>query len=183
MPPADGKSVAPLVDALPVLACFYYTALFAVARDVVAPFRATNPTWVKKPPALANRVGPSWETISARFVSAVGDFSSKLSIDDSTAGISTVVTGSATDLPLESGGFAGAVTSPPYATRIDYVKNSLPELAILGFRPHEVAALRKRTTGSPVVRGLEMKETPLISRYGNSVLRKIGSHDSKGSKA
>ena len=93
-------------------------------------------------------------------------------------------TASATNLPFQDGLFGAALTSPPYATRIDYVRGTLPELAVFGAEDKFVADLRLETTGSPVVDHIETnRHYGLHSMYGMKVLTKIEEHSSKGSRA
>ena len=40
---------------------------------------------------------------------------------------------SSLQLPVASGSIDAAISSPPYCTRIDYVKATLPELAVIGY--------------------------------------------------
>ena len=92
-------------------------------------------------------------------------------------------TASATRLPFPTGLFDAVLTSPPYATRIDYVKGTLPELAVLGADEAFLTALRSETTGSPVVKGHSGKPAePLASKFGLSILDQITIHPSKGSR-
>ena len=79
--------------------------------------------------------------------------------------------------------YSAVLTSPPYATRIDYVRGTLPELAVLGADDAFITALRKETTGTPVVHGRGDQTQPLESEYGLSILEQIGDHVSKGSRS
>ena len=173
-----------LTDSLPLLACFYYCALFATTRDLLLGFRATNPTWQKSPKSSRHRIAPGWRRICKLFLRRTAYFSERLSIveNDSPEIPVLVRTASAASLPFQSGAYDACVTSPPYATRIDYVKSVLPELAVLGATQADVQALRQASTGSPVVKGVAVDNAKLDSRYGRSLLKKIESHPSKGSK-
>lgn len=170
-------------DSLPMLACFFYTVLFATVRDLLARFRATNPTWVLNPPSRLHRIVPTWATLQNAFEARVAYFRDRLRVDHQFEehAFPTVATGYAGAQPFESGVFDGALTSPPYATRIDYVKGVLFELAILGANEPAIAHLRRKTTGTPIVRGTDEGSQELRSAYGYSVLQAIRSHSSKGS--
>jgi hypothetical protein len=173
-----------LIDNMPLLACFYYSALFATTRDMLRAFRPTNPTWLKKPKTPRHRIAPTWDKISQRFISRVNYLAERLSItqDHTKQTHVSIRTACATRLAFEPGAFGACITSPPYATRIDYVKSVLPELAILGASNNDVMDLRRVSTGSPVVRGATSNFRILRSSSGRSLLRNIKSHPSKGSK-
>ena len=181
----DPRITAATTDTLPVFACFFYSALFATVRDLLRRFRSTNPTWLKNPNSYRHRIAPSWRRLSRIFLECIDFLGRRLSLSDKLpgGGDSPFETGSATDLPFEKGLFDGALTSPPYATRIDYVTSTLPELAVLGVDHTFVSRLRRETTGSPVVRGVPHAAVrPLKSGFGNRVLEHIDSHTSKGSR-
>lgn len=184
LPDPMGFSIGTLAEELPILACFYYGALFAVARDLLSRFRATNPTWVRTPKSPRHRIGPGWDAITSGFLGRVHYLSGRLSLRSAPgSGTKTEIRmASATDLPFGSGSFEAAVTSPPYATRIDYVKGVLPELAVLGAKPDDIRDLRKCSTGSPVVKGVPRLDGELHSTYGRSRLLSIAAHPSKGSR-
>ena len=174
------------VDQLRADLCFFYSALFRLVRDLLARFRPTNPMWLKQPPSNLCRIRPSWKTISNAFQQHVEHLGSRLSFtsESVTSNIDWIKTGNAANLPFKSAQFDGALTSPPYATRIDYVRGTLPELAVLGADKKFVEDLRRETTGSPVIRGAEILDAPVItSKYAIKLLDQIRSHSSKGSRA
>lgn len=170
-------------EALPVLACFFYTALFSTVRETLSAFRTTNPTWIVSPPSSKHRLAPSWSQIEAQFVESIIYFTKRLRMPDH-ASPSQLLTGSARSLPFRDGEFDGVVTSPPYATRIDYIRSSLPELMVLRAGQQTILALRRESTGSPVVGGVtEIDVSGIESEVGRSILALVGEHPSKGSRA
>lgn len=177
------ENLAQVADNLPVLASFFYTVLFATVRDLLSRFRPSNPTWVLYPTSQHHRIVPSWTALQDVFEKRVAYFRDRLRVNQEfdDGSFPTVVTGCAGAQPFESGIFDGALTSPPYATRIDYVKGVLFELAILGASDRTISVLRRNTTGTPVVRGSNNGNQVLRSDYGHSVLRAIRTHSSKGS--
>ena len=187
-PPRTGReSISAAADGLPLLACFFYSALFARVRDLVRRFRTTNPMWLKAPDSRRDRIAPGWGTLSGVFLERVQYLRDRLSLDrelDVSDG-DPFRTASATCLPFATGLYDGVLTSPPYATRIDYVKGTLPELAVLGADDEFLDALREESTGTPVVKGRasDQGDEVLISQYGISILSQIGSHPSKGSRS
>lgn len=75
------------------------------------------------------------------------------------------------------------ITSPPYLTRIDYVKATLPELLVLSLlEEFSFDDLRRTMIGSPVIgRGPDCMPNG-IGSYAKSVLSQIASHGSKASE-
>jgi len=75
------------------------------------------------------------------------------------------------------------ISSPPYLTRIDYVKATLPELLVLSLLDEfSIDQMRRSMIGSPVV-GCGPNYMPRgIGAYAKSVLFQIASHGSKASK-
>ena len=174
------------VDKLSVSGCFFYCVLFAVVRNLLDRFRTTNPMWLKNPDSYRRRIVPSWKTLSEMFQVQSEQLGNLLSLehDPISANSEPFNTGNAINLPFEDELFDAVLTSPPYATRIDYVKGTMPELAVLGADEEFISNLRRKTTGSPVVRGVTDKNAePLKSACGKSILEYIDSHSSKGSQS
>ena len=173
----------PGADSLGVLPAFYYTALFATARDILRPFRASNPTWLKYPSSHRHRISPTSERIADAFLDRVRYLADRLTVPDSGASATTSIrTGSALDLDGEDK-FDCCLTSPPYATRIDYVRSSLAELAVLGLNKTEIDNLRQAMTGTPVVKGVETERVELSSDEAIQLARAVHSHESHGSSS
>lgn len=170
-------------EELPQLACFFYCALFATARDVLRPFGTTNPMWLRLPDSPRQRITPRWSRLSETFLARVEYLRDRLLIDSESVipDSGPFRTASAGELPFATGHFGAALTSPPYATRIDYVKGTIPELAVLGADEAYLRNLRRRTTGTPVLGPTAVGEDSCLSEYGRRVLLKIRRHPSKGS--
>ena len=182
-PPHHSEQMSACVDRLPVLACFFYTALFATVRQLLDRFRGTNPTWILEPRSTRHRISPPWKSIMRGFEERVAFLIERIRVPghERTTSLPRIVSGSATEIPFDDDSFDGVLTSPPYATRIDYVRSTLPELAILGADQRAIDALRKMSTGSPVVRGSSAQHGPITSEYARSILADIHAHPSKGS--
>ena len=174
------------VDRFSVSGCFFYCVLFAVVRDLLGRFRTTNPMWLKNPDSYRRRIVPSWKTLSEMFQLQSEQLGDLLSLEHAptSANGEPFKTGNAINLPFKNKLFDAVLTSPPYATRIDYVKGTMPELAVLGADEKFLSNLRRKTTGSPVVKGItDDTAEPIKSACGKSVLDYIDSHSSKGSQS
>ena len=168
-------------DSLAPMVSFFYCALFGVVRDAVRRYRATNPMWLKYPRNPRYRAKPSAEVLHQEMARQVGYLTQRLCLSVNQDATS-FTTGNATRLPFGDELFDGAVTSPPYATRVDYVKGTLPELAVLGADEEYLNRLRSLSTGSPTVHGSKrISKHDLTSVSAKKLLDEIGSHRSKGS--
>lgn len=166
---------------MPLLASFYYAALFAAVRDLLQRFRGTNPTWVRFPDTMRHRINPSQDAIAQAFIGRSRYLAERLTVnDDSAQARGTLMAKSVLDL-RECNAFDACLTSPPYATRVDYVRSSLAELSIMGLSEDKLDALRLATTGSPRVRGRLTSTVPLRSDLANQIAKAVAEHASHGS--
>jgi hypothetical protein len=179
--PSQPGTLLTMPEDMPTLAALYYSALFAVARDLLHPFRASNPAWLRYPRSYRHRLSPPSDVISRRFLERVQFLSERLTVPATSRPESTRVwTASAVDLALDSA-VDGCLTSPPYATRIDYVRDGLAELAVLGLTRQQVAELRTIATGTPVVKGSIRYGIGPRSQAAAATLAGVGKHTSHGS--
>ena len=169
------------------MASFFYCALFGVVRHVLRRYRATNPMWLKYPRTYRHRARPSQRALHAELERQVDYLAHRLSLTPRLAGLSPespFTTGNAQALEFDDDLFDGAVTSPPYATRVDYVRGTLPELAVLGVSAEDVERLRAQSTGSPTIKGSHRSDgSELTSRAAKIVLEAIALHASKASRS
>lgn len=84
------------------------------------------------------------------------------------------------DLPITQADII--LTSPPYLTRIDYVKATLPELLVLShIDDFDIETLRLQMIGSPVVGRGPMSVPIYIGDYAKEILGRVSVHSSKAS--
>ena len=166
-------------------ACFLYTVCFGVVRSLLGSYGTTNPMWIKSPSTARNRISPERHTVRELFLQQAAGLAARLSLTDAQAdrSVSPFQTGTAAVTGYQTHSFDAAITSPPYATRVDYVQGSLPELAMLGADEEYVERLRLACTGSPKVKGVASSCEPLQSRSANDLLPAIEGHPSKGSRS
>lgn len=185
--PGSGSSAGGVdPDSLPILAAYFYTATFATVRDALKVFRATNPTWLKQPAGKRQRLRPTDSSMQSAFLDHCARLSEWLTLDcDAQAESALFSTGPAGTPFNARSTYDIAITSPPYCTRIDYVKSSLAELAVLGLRQADIDELRSTTTGSPVVGSPNIDYKNLAGRSARAFeeLQAVGKHPSKGSRS
>lgn len=176
-------SSAGAMDRVSALAAFFYVALFESVRLELRRFVGSNPTWVKVPEAEQRlRLAPN--TLKTGFSTAVRRLAERLGSDLAASAFdptTAIRQASSLNLPLADESVGGAVTSPPYCTRIDYVVATRPELAVLGFSQDDLRTLREAMVGTPTID----RETPTrLDEWGataTSFLAAVEAHCSHAS--
>lgn len=178
-------SPADSVSALNDLHSFLAVSLFGTVRHSLRSFRTSNPTWLRIPDR-ESRVHLSRDQFFSAFREGLKQQHQRL-LDDIPTGavvtnrgnVSLVVASSRHVVPPLP--FDAIVTSPPYLTRLDYVKATAPELAVLGVTASEVRRLRDVMIGTPTIQQDTIRP---LSHWGttcNSVLEAVRNHSAKAS--
>jgi hypothetical protein len=168
------------------LACFFYIGLFNTVRALLAPFRTSNPTWLKRPKGGDQKLAPSDAVIHQIFLSSMDALTVALvggALQPRAEDVSiTVAVGNSSAVALESGSVGTVLTSPPYCTRIDYAIATAGELAMLGVSPGaEFEQLRASLMGTSTVR-VEAEQSLLWGETCTEFLDRLYEHPSKASK-
>jgi len=154
---ADGVQL----DKISGTAATLYSALFAACRKLAAPRRSSNPTWLRMPRTLEDRISVTALTVTAAFATNVRGMAaalvSKRDEDDACGaakpGVSEILLQDTTEMALATSSVDFVLTSPPYCTRIDYTAATRIELAILApllaTTPRALGGLMIGTTQSP----------------------------------
>ena len=173
------------VERLSAKACFFYCGLFGAVRKLLGRYGTTNPMWLKPAQSRRNRIRPSEKTLRASFIAQTEYLAERLSLrpEQEPGECSGFEIGHAGRIGVADNTFDAVLTSPTYATRLDYVKGMLPELAVLGANGWNVRELRRVSTGSPTVDGDRASVEDVRSKRGRELLSAIESHESKGSRS
>jgi hypothetical protein len=164
-----------------LLNAFLTAALMAACRDLLTRFRTANPTWIAHPRSGRHRIMPSFDQIGAAFVARCTYLSRRLTVQDiAHASQARIITGSVLDLD-GTDTWDACITSPPYATRVDYVRATAPELAVLGVAEDAQRGLRRAMLGTPLVKGRARVSVPSESSAAQTLLRRVANHPSHGS--
>lgn len=165
--------------------CFYLTALFATVRELLIQFRTTNPTWLRVPNQADEKAELDESTVRSKALDWIRHFSNLATQPRVSrwANVQPFKTASSVKLPFRANSFDACLTSPPYATRIDYIRSMLPELAVLGASEADVRSLRAIATGTPVVRGYNAKDVVINSGLATATLESVQNHETKGSRS
>ncbi len=111
-----------------------YVALFRTLRVIISSARRSNPTWLAD--TLVEKADWAPDKLFLRFAEELERIAFTLFAEDEGADIQPadclIEQASSTCLPLRPKSIDIVLTSPPYCTRLDYVRATLPELALLG---------------------------------------------------
>ena len=171
-------------QASPILSVFY-VALFRTLRHFIWAFESSNPTWVKVVDE-GKRIQVSPDRILNRFHKEIRRLSESMTAEQAVMPASTnrscvISRASSSRLPLASNSIDAAVSSPPYCTRIDYVRATLPELAVIGHpNGRVIRRLRERMIGTPTIDECEEYET---DHWGTTCARFLSAVERHTSKA
>lgn len=147
------SSVATM-DHVSPLAALFYVALFRTLRRLLSRFRCSNPTWLKQPCEPVERAITSYDEFSTVFREQVTTMAADLNAalpHRSLGPAHKIDTALSASLPIGERSVDAVISSPPYCTRIDYVKKTGAELALLGARCASLRMLRDRMLGTPTV--------------------------------
>lgn len=129
------------LDRISGTAATLYVALFAACRRLVAPFKSSNPTWLRVPKAAEARITASPAAVARLFGGNVRGMADALGtkrdadqlVDDlPRLGDCRINLSNTTTMELNPASVDFVLTSPPYCTRIDYTAATRIELAVLG---------------------------------------------------
>jgi hypothetical protein len=85
-------------------------------------------------------------------------------------------------IPLSSGSVDAVISSPPYCTRIDYVRATLPELAVIGYpNGDSIRQLREKMIGTPTIDKNQNYDSHAWGKTCSHFLSAVKRHPSKAS--
>jgi DNA methylase len=185
LPPAGDGSLRSTID-LSRIAATYYLGLFFVCRALTAPFRCSNPTWLRVPRDPTERLTIRRADVEKLFIEAVSRLAETLVArgrdGDAACANAEVRLADATSSVAEAQADI-ILTSPPYCTRIDYPAATRIELALLSkLMPVQIEVLSRAMTGTTRVPRHQI--TPL-DEWGSKCLAfldAVSQHPSKASK-
>jgi hypothetical protein len=163
-----------------------YVALFRTLRHFIAQYQTTNPTWTKIPEPK-DRIQISASQLLKRFCHEAHWI--RLQIEKETRLFSpdafrkcALARASSVRLPLPTGSIDAVITSPPYCTRIDYVRATLPELAVINFPDGpKLKRLRDAMLGTPTISKRNYGSSRLAGTKCEKFLKSVEVHVSKAS--
>ena len=164
------------------LAGTYFVALFNSVRRLLHGLVTSNPTWLRVPRDSEEKICVSRSCLLDIFFSEMEKIHKIISVRSSTLfpRPACLALGDSRSMRLADLSVNAIVTSPPYCTRLDYGRATMPELLILeSIGLASYAESRHKLMGTATAR----KESRMVS-LGPScdeLLEKIRSHPSKAS--
>ncbi|WP_417251930.1 DNA methyltransferase [Castellaniella sp.] len=120
-------------DSIAPLAGIYFVALFNSTRRFLRSLATSNPTWLRMPSRAEEKIHVPRKQILDAFISEVRrikvNIASRAPLDKSQ--VARLALADSRSLPLQAESVDAIVTSPPYCTRLDYGRATMPELLIL----------------------------------------------------
>jgi tRNA G10 N-methylase Trm11 len=179
------------LDRISGTAATLYVALFAACRQLVAPFRSSNPTWLRVPKANERRIAASQAAIAKDFRSNVRGMTAAL-VEKREANLRLkkvphlanckVSLSDTVSMKLAADSVDFVLTSPPYCTRIDYTAATRIELAVLApLLKTAERALGRQMIGSTQVPNGEIEVDEGWGATCLSFLAALKAHPSKAS--
>ena len=170
---------------LPIVA-FCYVGLFRTLRYFISKFQSSNPTWVKVSKGNL-RIQLSFRRIYNRFLKEITILQNALSSETRKMPLvgkrrCIIAQASSTKIPLSAKSVDAVLSSPPYCTRIDYVRATLPELAVIRFpNGKSIRQLREQMLGTPTISKGRCDNARAWGPTCNRFLSKVETHSSKAS--
>lgn len=174
------------IDKISSIAATLYVALFTTCRELVSPFRSTNPTWLRQPKDESLRISSSRQHITKIFmgnVQAMGHaLSKKPNLAQQSLNHDWTISLGDTSKRMFVSEFDFVLTSPPYCTRIDYTAATRIELAILApLLTLPIDELARRMIGSTKVPKQAIEPLGSWGIACNELLERVRTHTSKAS--
>jgi hypothetical protein len=174
------------LDNISGLASTFYVALFAVCRRLTAPYRSSNPTWLRKPKAGQTLICVERDEIIEALKSSLADMGRTLAASGTESQLDhgqvdlRIADTTVAALPGES--VDVVLTSPPYCTRIDYSAATRIELAVL----HPLVDITMEGLGRRMIGSTRVPEHRIVPQadWGKTCrrfLREVKAHPSKAS--
>lgn len=181
------EKVKPQLDQFSPLPALFLVGIFNTVRGFLATLSTSNPTWLKIPQDELGRVSIDRSKFGDAFIYEMERLA-KLVNSRPSAGrapvTSKISVGDARCLSLHSNSIDAVITSPPYCTRLDYARSTMPELLLLesvGLASY--SSTRRNLTGASTARKMVFERPP--EAWGPTcltLLNAICNHSSHASK-
>lgn len=166
------------------VSAFFIVLQFRLLKNLLEPFKTSNPTWIKHTVKNSDKLTINKATIKTIVKLIFNDMISNLIPDSDFKSIRRapiLLTASSYHLPLVDNSVDAIITSPPYCTRIDYAISTLPELAFLKLNHDTVKKLRYEMIGSTTISSNNNSALTIPSETAIRFLNNVINHTSKAS--
>lgn len=184
VPLQSGSCLSQELSIVTPLAAFYYVALFKVVRKLTSGFSTSNPTWIKVAKIESEKEDFSLDKIKKLFLEEVKNLESGVGsfFYEKPCFADDIALGDSKFLDLKDNSADCVISSPPYCTRIDYIRATLPELSvIMSSDPLKNEDLKLNTIGATTNLIMPKNEKISLGRSCDILLNRIYTHPSKAS--
>lgn len=173
------------LDQISGFAATLYVALFSVCRLLAAPFRSSNPTWIRRPKADEPLIAADRESVIAAFTANVRSMTQALAArasEPNDRAAAQLHLADTTFTSIAEGSIDMVLTSPPYCTRIDYSAATRIELAVMyPLVNMNIEDLRRKMVGSTKVPNHDVVVDSAWGETCNRFIALLKAHPSKAS--
>ena len=177
------------LDRISGMAATFYVALFTACRTLAAPFKSSNPTWLRKPRDEEAKLKVSKKAITKLFRQNLTSMAAALLAQSSQPDLllgensgHEIRLGDSTSSDEYPESVDLVLTSPPYCTRIDYTAATRVELAVAApILNTSVGDLGRRMIGSTRVPEHDPEPSEQWGAVCLSFLERLRGHRSKAS--
>ncbi len=175
------------LDCVSPIPAIFFVGLFNIVRSLLKPLFTSNPTWIKIPSCSTGRIFVTNNIIQEMYLNEINRLAHLVlhQTFDYTKINATVSLADSRNLPLQDNSINGIVTSPPYCTRLDYGRTTMPELQILesiGLAKYEESRLKLIGTSITAHRQITKPPSHTWGKTCGELLEQIFNHSSKASK-
>ncbi|MFL6846129.1 MAG: hypothetical protein ACJ8ER_14750 [Allosphingosinicella sp.] len=159
-----------------------YVALFSACKGALAALRTSNPTWIRIPSCIEDKIHVDREELHASFLEALISATSHAFAHglEEKQNTPELIRGDASQ--NVAGKYGLILTSPPYCTRLDYAHLTRLELAVLDpYLAEGYTAFRRSFTGTTLTERAPPRRLPLLGDRCNRLLDAVRSHRSRAS--
>ncbi|MFG3600278.1 hypothetical protein [Micromonospora chersina] len=156
-------------------------AMFRVVRQLTARFEGSNPTWVRRTSPGLSLVDVDHAKLDLMLAEEQEAVQRRLSEHPRCGASSTLITASASELPIADGSINVILTSPPYLTRIDYAVAYSRELAVMGVDISRDRRLRSKLMGTTLIRSDALSGEQGYGPRATELVAQVAAHPSKAS--
>lgn len=181
------EQAKPKINQISPLPALFLVGIFNTVRGFLNTLSTSNPTWLRIPRDESEKISIDENHFGDAFMLEMERLANLVNLRSSACKMpakSEIAVGDARVLPLKSNIIDAVITSPPYCTRLDYARTTMPELLILesvGLASY--SCTRKKLMGASTARKMGLARPP--DAWGitcHTLLNDIYHHPSRASK-
>ena len=158
------EQAKPQINQISPLPALFLVGIFNTVRGFLSTLSTSNPTWLRIPRDESEKISIDENIFGDAFILEMERLANLVNFRSSACKMpakSEISVGDARVLPLKSNCIDAVITSPPYCTRLDYARTTMPELLILesvGLASY--SCTRQKLMGASIVRKMGVARPP-----------------------